>query len=82
MPSTVKGKKSKITPFITEGSSVTTSINDVDIIVTEYGIARLAAKSLQERARELINIAHPDFRGELAEEYERRFGHKFNYNKQ
>ncbi len=82
MPSTVKGKKSKIAPFITEGSSVTTSINDVDIIVTEYGIARLAAKSLQERARELINIAHPDFRGELAEEYERRFGHKFNYNKQ
>lgn len=81
MPSTVKGKVSKIAPFITEGSSVTTSINDVDYIVTEYGIAKLASKSLQERAAALINIAHPDFRAELAEEYERRFGHKLDYNK-
>ncbi len=81
MPSTVKGKASKIVPLITEGSAVTTSINDVDYIITEYGIARLASKSINERARALINIAHPDFRAELAEEYEKRFGEKCNYNR-
>lgn len=77
MPSTVKGKASKIVPFITEGSSVTTSINDVDYIITEYGIAQLKGRSLRERASRLIAIAHPDFRAELAEEYERRFGEKW-----
>lgn len=82
MPSTAKGKISKITPFITEGSSVTTSINDVDYIVTEYGIAKLGAKSLPERAIALINIAHPKFRDELAEEFQRRFGYMPAYNKQ
>lgn len=50
------------------GSIVTTSKNDVDCIVTEYGIARLRGKTLSERAKALIAIAHPDFREELRRE--------------
>lgn len=74
MPSTAgKGKFSKIVPFLDEGAAVTTSRNDVDYIVTEYGIAALKGKTLKERAKALIQIAHPDFRDELALEYEKRF---------
>ncbi len=74
MPSTAsKGTKSRITPLITEGAAVTTSRNDVDYIVTEYGIAHLKGKSLRKRAELLINIAHPDFRDELKDEYNKRF---------
>ncbi|MBS4536741.1 acetyl-CoA hydrolase/transferase family protein [Clostridium sp. D2Q-14] len=78
MPSTAaKGKVSKIVPLLDKGATVTTSRNDVDFIVTEYGIAKLKGKTLRERAEALINIAHPDFRVDLAKEYERRFNIKF-----
>lgn len=78
MPSTAcGGKVSKVVPFINEGASVTTSRYDVNYVITEYGVAQLKGKSLRERAKELINIAHPDFRASLAEEYERRFSQKF-----
>lgn len=74
IPSTAsKGRISRIVPFITEGSAVTTSRNDVHYIVTEYGIANLRGKTLKERAKALINIAHPDFRKELEVEYNKRF---------
>ncbi|MFS0690269.1 acetyl-CoA hydrolase/transferase C-terminal domain-containing protein [Sporosarcina sp. 179-K 8C2 HS] len=56
---------SRIKLHLAPGSVVTTSKNDVDNIVTEYGIARLHGKSLSERAKALINIAHPKFREEL-----------------
>jgi Acetyl-CoA hydrolase len=49
----------------------------VDYIVTEYGIAPLKGKTLKERARNLIGIAHPDFREELKGEFEKRFNAKF-----
>ncbi|MDD2421523.1 MAG: acetyl-CoA hydrolase/transferase C-terminal domain-containing protein [Heliobacteriaceae bacterium] len=66
MPSTAKkGTISKIKPVLTQGGIVSTSRNDVDNIVTEYGIARLRGKTCSQRARELITIAHPDFREEL-----------------
>ncbi|MFS0576893.1 acetyl-CoA hydrolase/transferase C-terminal domain-containing protein [Sporosarcina sp. 179-K 3D1 HS] len=66
MHSTVKNDTiSRIKPFLAPGSVVTTSKNDVDNIVTEYGIARLYGKSLSERAKALIAIAHPKFREEL-----------------
>jgi 4-hydroxybutyrate CoA-transferase len=68
---------SKITPFIDHGAAVTTSRNDVDYIVTEYGIAELKGKTLKERARNLINIAHPNVREELKAEFEKRFNAKF-----
>lgn len=73
MPSSIKGKISKIVPFIDEGASVTTSRNDVDYVVTEYGIADLKGRTLRERAEALIRIAHPKFREELTKEYKRRF---------
>lgn len=77
MPSTVKGKASKIVALLDEGAAVTTSRNDVDYVVTEYGIAHLKGETLRERARQLINIAHPDFRDELKAEFEKRFHEKF-----
>ncbi|MDD4200352.1 MAG: acetyl-CoA hydrolase/transferase C-terminal domain-containing protein [Eubacteriales bacterium] len=64
---------SKITPYIDHGAAVTTNRYDVDYIITEYGIARMRGKNLKERARALINIAHPDLRGKLKEEFEDRF---------
>lgn len=57
-----KGTTSKIKPILTPGSVVTTSRNEVDYIVTEYGAARLKGKTIGERAKALISIAHPDFR--------------------
>ena len=75
LPSTAaKGTISKIVPFLDHGAYVTTSRMDVDYIVTEYGIAHLWGKTLRERAKALIAIAHPDFRAGLAEEYKARFG--------
>jgi len=66
MLSTAKNETiSKIKLTLTEGSIVTTSRNEVDYIATEYGIAKLKGKSTRERARELINIAHPKFREKL-----------------
>lgn len=74
MPSTAaKGKISKIVPFLDEGATVTTSRNDIDYVVTEYGIAHLKGKTLRERAKSLIDIAHPDFKEGLIAEYEKRF---------
>ncbi|MBP2033747.1 4-hydroxybutyrate CoA-transferase [Clostridium algifaecis] len=78
IPSTAAhGKVSRIVPFINHGAAVTTSRNDVHYVVTEYGIAQLRGKTLQERARELIKIAHPKFRDGLMEEFEKRFHCKF-----
>lgn len=68
LPATAKdGKISRITPTLTPGSAVTTSKNDVNYVVTEYGVAQLRGKSAKQRAQALIAIAHPDFRGELTE---------------
>ena len=55
MPSTAaKGKISKIVPLLDEGAAVTTSRNDIDYVVTEYGIAHLKGKTLRDRAKALI----------------------------
>jgi 4-hydroxybutyrate CoA-transferase len=63
------GKLSRIVPHIDEGASVTTPRTDTHYIVTEYGIADLKGKSVVERGRALIKIAHPDFREELAKNF-------------
>ena len=55
-------KKSRIVPFLNKGSSVTSLRHDIDYVVTEYGIAFLRGKTLNERAKALIQIAHPKFR--------------------
>ena len=73
-PSTAaKGTVSKIVPFLDHGSAVTTCRCDVDYAVTEYGTAHLKGETLRTRARNLIAIAHPDFRAPLVEEFEKRF---------
>lgn len=73
-PSTASGgKRSRIVSFIAHGAAVTTSRNDVDYIVTEFGVAHLKGKTLRQRAEALIAIAHPDFRAELTVELNKRF---------
>ncbi|MGC8229209.1 acetyl-CoA hydrolase/transferase family protein [Pseudobacillus badius] len=56
---------SKIVPVLAAGTPVTTSKNDVDYIVTEYGIAQLRGKTVRERVQALIQVAHPKFQEEL-----------------
>ena len=56
---------SKIAPMLKHGAGVVTTRNHVRYIVTEYGVADLYGKTIRDRATQLINIAHPDFRDEL-----------------
>lgn len=64
--STAKGGTlSRITPFLKQGAGVTTTRADVHFVITEYGIADLFGKSIRERVKSLINIAHPKFRDGL-----------------
>ena len=68
LPSTAKQDSiSRIVPTLAPGTHVTTSKNDVNYVVSEYGVAQLRGKSAKQRAEALIGIAHPDFRGELRE---------------
>ena len=74
LPSTAKnGSVSKIVPYITEGGGVVTSRGDVHYVVTEWGIATLRGKSIRERALELIQVAHPDFRDQLLREVRKHY---------
>lgn len=66
MPSTAKGGTvSRILAQLTPGAGVVTPRGDVHYVVTEYGIAYLHGKNVQDRTMALISIAHPNFRGEL-----------------
>lgn len=62
MTSTTKDHVSKIVPVLAPETPVTTSRSDIDYVVTEYGIAHLKGKTLRERAKALIAVAHPDHR--------------------
>lgn len=70
---TTKGQ-SKIVPFLKEGAGVTTTRAHVHYIVTEFGVANLYGQNLRQRARSLINIAHPDHQEELERQAFARFG--------
>lgn len=73
LPSTAQhGSISRIVPILAPGAGVVTSRADVHWVVTEYGAVNLFGRSIQERARLLIGIAHPDHRGPLEEECARR----------
>ncbi|KAB2964515.1 acetyl-CoA hydrolase/transferase C-terminal domain-containing protein [Zoogloea sp.] len=68
LPSTAKdGAISRIAPTLTPGTHVSTSKNDINYVVTEYGVAQLRGKTAKQRCQALIGIAHPDFRAELTE---------------
>ena len=59
---------STIVPVLHAGSPVSTTKNDIDTVVTEYGAAQLKGKTVFERTEALINIAHPKFRDELRQQ--------------
>jgi 4-hydroxybutyrate CoA-transferase len=74
LPSTAKKDEiSRIVPFLKKGAGVVTTRADVKYVVTEYGVAYLHGKNLQERTVALINIAHPKFRPDLIKEAKSRF---------
>lgn len=61
----VREEISKIVPFLKPGAAVSLSRNDVDMVVTEYGVAELRGTTISERVYKLIDIAHPKFKEEL-----------------
>ena len=66
LPSTAKNDTiSRIVPTLASGTHVSTGKNDINYVVTEYGVAQLRGKTARQRCESLIGIAHPDFRGEL-----------------
>lgn len=74
LTSTAKGGTiSRIVPNFEPGTIITVPRTLADIVVTEYGVAKLKGKTQRERAKELIGIAHPNFRDELKKEAERLF---------
>ena len=64
-PSLTNKGESKIVPFLKQGAGVVTTRAHVQYIVTEYGVAELFGKNLHQRAKALINIAHPNHREAL-----------------
>jgi acyl-CoA hydrolase len=73
LPSTAgkNGEQTRITPSIKEGAGVVTTRAHVRTVVTEWGVAELWGKSLRERAKALIAVAHPDHRDFLTSEARR-----------
>jgi 4-hydroxybutyrate CoA-transferase len=68
------GKISRIVPTMAPGQGVSTSRQDIDYVTTDYGIAHLRGRGVKERARALIEIAAPQFRDWLREEFKRIYG--------
>jgi len=65
LPSSTAKGESRIVPFLKQGAGVVTTRANVHYVVTEYGIANLYGKTLRQRAKALIEIAHPDHREDL-----------------
>jgi len=66
LPSTAQeGRLSRIVPYLDQGAGLVGSRADIHFVVTEYGIATLRGRTIRERALELIQVAHPEFRDEL-----------------
>ncbi len=66
-----KGSISTIVPMLPAGSAVTVPRQDLDFVATEYGAVRLVGRTVSQRAKALISIAHPDFRAQLTAEAEK-----------
>ncbi len=73
LPSQTNKGISRIVPFLNQGAGVVTTRGHVHWVVTEYGVANLFGKSLKQRAKALIELAHPDHRGQLENAYHSRF---------
>ncbi len=73
LPSVTNKGISRITPFLNPGGGVVTTRAHMHYVVTEYGVAYLYGKNLRQRAKALIEIAHPDHRERLTEEAFKRF---------
>lgn len=68
LPSTAKNDTiSRIVPTLSPGTHVSTSKNDINYVVTEFGVAQLRGKTARQRCEALIGIAHPNFQSELRE---------------
>lgn len=78
LPSRTKSGMSRIVPVLKPGAGVVTTRAHVHYVVTEYGVAYLYGRNLRQRAKALINIAHPDDREMLERSCFERFK-KFNY---
>lgn len=79
MPSVTNKGISKIAPVLTSGAGVVTTRNHIHWFVTEYGAVNLYGKSLQERAKLIISIAHPEHREELDKAAFERFGPHYHF---
>ncbi|MDR1846998.1 MAG: 4-hydroxybutyrate CoA-transferase [Bacteroidales bacterium] len=79
MPSVTNKGVSKISDVLTAGAGVVTSRYHVHWIVTEYGAVNLYGKTMQERARLIISVAHPDHREELERAAFERYGSHFHF---
>ncbi len=79
MPSVTGKGISKISPTLMEGAGVVTTRSNMHWFVTEYGKVNLYGQTLQERARRIISIAHPDHRESLEEAAFNRFGSHFYF---
>jgi acyl-CoA hydrolase len=73
MPSTTSKGLSRIVPYLKEGAGVVTTRGHVHWVVTEYGMVNLFGKSLKQRAKALIEIAHPDHKESLDRSFYDRF---------
>lgn len=69
MPSTTKSGESKIVPFLKTGAGVVTTRAHVRYVVTEYGVAYLYGKTIEQRVKALAEIAHPKFREQIIKDY-------------
>ena len=79
MPSITKKGVSKIAPVLSPGAGVVTTRSHMHWIVTEYGAVDLYGMPMQDRAKALINLAHPSAREELDRAAFERFGPHFHY---
>jgi acyl-CoA hydrolase len=77
LPSETGKGESKIVPHLKQGAGVVTTRAHVHYVVTEYGVANLYGKNLHQRAKALIDIAHPDHREDLKKAASERFNKSF-----
>lgn len=73
LPSVTSKGLSRITPLLKPGAGVVTTRGHVHYVVTEYGVVNLYGKNMQQRAKQLISIAHPDHRDALERAMYERF---------